>query len=80
MNRLIANRGLLQIFFALQLVVGIMFIFNYIVYKNSITGIYDKVSENNRMVIRNIIQSFDTSFSSVNNLILISMRFLLTGC
>ncbi|AYB46726.1 helix-turn-helix domain-containing protein [Paenibacillus lautus] len=69
MNRLIANRGLLQIFFALQLVIGIMFIFNYIVYKNSITGIYDKVSENNRMVIRNIIQSFDTSFSSINNLI-----------
>lgn len=69
MNRLFANRGLFQIFFALQLVVGIMFIFNYIVYKNSITGIYDKVSENNRMVIKNIIQSFDTSFSSINNLI-----------
>lgn len=68
MNRLIANRGLLQIFFALQLVVGIMFIFNYIVYKNSITGIYEKVTENNRMVIKNIIQSFDTSFTSINNL------------
>ncbi len=69
MNRLIAKRGLLQIFFALQLVIGIMFIFNYIVYKNSISGIYDKVSENNRMVIKNVIQSFDTSFSSINNLI-----------
>lgn len=68
MNRLIANRGLLQIFFALQLVVGIMFIFNYIVYKNSISGIYDKVTENNRMVIKNIIQSFDSSFTSINNL------------
>ena len=68
LNRLIANRGLLQIFFALQLVVGIMFIFNYIVYKSSISGIYEKVTENNRMVIKNIIQSFDTSFSSINNL------------
>ncbi|WP_054954923.1 helix-turn-helix domain-containing protein [Paenibacillus dakarensis] len=68
MNRLIANRGLLQIFFALQLVVGIMFIFNYIVYKNSISGIYEKVTENNRMVIKNIIQSFDSSFTSINNL------------
>lgn len=68
MNRLIANRGLLQIFFALQLVVGIMFIFNYMVYKNSITGIYEKVTENNRMVIKNIIQSFDSSFASINNL------------
>ncbi|GAB6928442.1 hypothetical protein JCM10914A_24250 [Paenibacillus sp. JCM 10914] len=69
MNRLIASRGLLQIFFALQLVIGIMFIFNYIVYKNSINGIYDKVSENNRMVIKNIIQSFDTNFTSIHNLI-----------
>ncbi|MFC7680384.1 helix-turn-helix domain-containing protein [Paenibacillus sp. GCM10028914] len=68
LNRLIANRGLLQIFFALQLVVGTMFIFNYIVYKNSISGIYEKVTENNRMVIKNIIQSFDTSFASINNL------------
>lgn len=68
MNRLIANRGLLQIFFALQLVVGIMFIFNYMVYKNSITGIYDKVTENNKMVIKNIIESFDASFTAINNL------------
>ncbi|UNK18938.1 AraC family transcriptional regulator [Paenibacillus sp. N3/727] len=68
MIRLIANRGLLQIFFALQLVIGIMFIFNYMVYKNSISGIYEKVTENNRMVVKNIIQSFDSSFASINNL------------
>ncbi|MFD0693253.1 helix-turn-helix transcriptional regulator [Paenibacillus sp. GCM10027628] len=68
MNRLIANRGLLQIFFALLLVIVIMFVSNYVVYKNSISGIYEKVTQNNRLVIKNIIQSFDSSFTTVNNL------------
>lgn len=69
MNRLSANRGLLQIFFSLLLVIVIMFISNYVVYKNSISGIYEKVTQNNRLVIQNIIQSFDSSFTSINNLI-----------
>ncbi|CAN7433804.1 helix-turn-helix transcriptional regulator [Paenibacillus sp. LjRoot56] len=68
-HRLMASRGLLQIFFALLLVIVIMFVSNYIVYKNSISGIYDKVTQNNRLVIKNIIQSFDSSFAAVNNLI-----------
>ncbi|MGG1553742.1 helix-turn-helix transcriptional regulator [Paenibacillus ferrarius] len=69
MNRLMASRGLLQIFCALLLVIVIMFIANYIVYKNSISGIYEKVTQNNRLVVQNIIQSFDSSFATVNNLI-----------
>lgn len=69
MNRLIANRGLLQIFFSLLLVIVIMFVSNYIVYQNSISGIYDKVTLNNRMAVKNIIQSFDSHFMTVNNLI-----------
>ncbi|MCQ6563194.1 helix-turn-helix transcriptional regulator [Paenibacillus mendelii] len=69
MNRLIASRGLLQIFFALLLVIIIMFVSNYVVYKNSISGIYEKVAQNNRLVIKNIIQSFNNSFTTVNNLI-----------
>ncbi|CAN7378391.1 AraC family transcriptional regulator [Paenibacillus sp. LjRoot153] len=68
-NRLMASRGLLQIFFALLLVIVIMFISNYIVYKNSISGIYEKVTQNNRLIVQNIIQSFDSSFAAVNNLI-----------
>ncbi|MDD9269080.1 helix-turn-helix transcriptional regulator [Paenibacillus sp. GCM10023248] len=68
-NRLMASRGLLQIFCALLLVIVIMVVSNYIVYKNSISGIYDKVTQNNRLVIKNIIQSFDSSFAAVNNLI-----------
>ncbi|ULL13873.1 AraC family transcriptional regulator [Paenibacillus sp. H1-7] len=69
MNRLIANRGLLQIFFALLLVIAIMLASNYVVYKNSISGIYETVAQNNRLVIKNIIQSFDSSFKTVNNLV-----------
>ncbi|WP_052487395.1 helix-turn-helix transcriptional regulator [Gordoniibacillus kamchatkensis] len=67
--KMIANKGLLQIFFALLLVVTIMFISNYIVFKNSISGIYDQVSENNKLVVKNMIQSFDRSFKDINDII-----------
>lgn len=63
------NHGLLQIFFSLLLVISIMFVSNYYVYKNSISGIYDKVSENNSLVVKSIIQSFDNTFQTINNLI-----------
>ncbi|KAF9120328.1 hypothetical protein BGX30_003238, partial [Mortierella sp. GBA39] len=42
---------------------------SYVVYKKSISGIYDKVTQNNRLVVKNIIQAFDSSFTTVNNLI-----------
>lgn len=66
---MIPNKGLLQIFFALVLVVTIMFTSNYIVFENSITGIYDQVSENNKLVVKNMIQSFDRSFKDINDII-----------
>lgn len=69
MNRLLANRGLLQIFCSLLLVIMIMSASSYVVYKKSISGIYDKVTQNNRLVVKNIIQAFDSSFTTVNNLI-----------
>lgn len=68
MKRLFTNHGLLQIFFSLLLVISIMFVSNYFVYKNSISGIYEKVSQNNSLVVKSIIQSFDNTFRSVNNL------------
>lgn len=37
--------------------------------QKSISGIYDKVTQNNRLVVKNIIQAFDSSFTTVNNLI-----------
>ena len=69
MNRLIASRGLLQIFFSLLLVIVIMSVSNYVVYRNSISGIYEKVTQNNRLAVKNIIQAFDSSLTTVNNLI-----------
>jgi two-component system response regulator YesN len=67
--RMIVNKGLLQIFLALLLVVTIMAISTYIVFKNSISGIYDQVSENNKLVVKNMIQSFDRSFKDINDII-----------
>lgn len=69
MRRLITNQGLLQIFFALLLVIAVMFSGLYLVYKNSISGIYDKIIQNNTLVTKSIVQSFDNTFMSINNLI-----------
>lgn len=69
MRKLLANMGLLQIFFALMLVIMVMFVSNYIVHKNSIAEIYDKVSQNNTLAMNSIIQSFDNSFKTVDNLV-----------
>lgn len=69
MKRIFTNNGLLQIFFSLLLVIFVMFASNYFVYKNSISGIFDKVSQNNALVVKSIVKSFDNSFRTVNNLI-----------
>ncbi|GGG19471.1 helix-turn-helix transcriptional regulator [Paenibacillus abyssi] len=67
--RLLANKSFLQIFFALLLVVLLMFVSNYIVFNNSIDGIYEQVKENNKLVVTNIVQSFDDVFRDINNLV-----------
>src|SRR5690606_532679 len=69
MRRLITNVGLMQIFFALLIIIMVMFVSNYIVHKNSIAGIYDKVTQNNSLVVKTMIQSFDSSFRTVDSLI-----------
>lgn len=69
MNRLIAHRGLLQIFFALVLIIVIMFVSNYVVYNKSISGIYDEMAQNNRLAVRNTIRSIESSMAAVNSLI-----------
>ncbi|WP_055109269.1 helix-turn-helix transcriptional regulator [Paenibacillus ihumii] len=69
MKRYITNLGIIQIFCSLLLVVGIMFVSNYFVYKNSISDIYEKVAQNNTLAIKTMIQSFDNSFRSINNII-----------
>jgi len=69
MKRWITNLGLLQIFCALLLVVVIMSVSNWIVYRNSISDIYEKMSENNTLAVKTMIQTFDGIFRSVNYLI-----------
>ncbi|HEY4390094.1 MAG TPA: AraC family transcriptional regulator [Paenibacillus sp.] len=69
MKRFFTNLGIVQIFCSLLLVIGIMYVSNYYVYKNSISGIYEKVAQNNNLAVKTIIQSFDNSFRSVNNII-----------
>ncbi|SDD11561.1 AraC-type DNA-binding protein [Paenibacillus sp. UNCCL117] len=66
--RKIVNTGLLQIFLALLLVALLMFVSNYMVYKNSINGVYDQVSQNNKLVMKNMIGKFDESFKEIYNL------------
>lgn len=69
MNKWMANKSFLKIFFTLLLIVLIMFISNYSVYKNSIDGIYQQMKKNNNLVVQSIIQSFDGVFRDLNNLI-----------
>ena len=69
MRKYFTNLGLLQIFCALLLVICIMFLSNYYVYKNSISNIYEKVTENNDLAVKSTVQSFDNSFRAINNII-----------
>lgn len=66
--RWMANRGFLKIFTALLLIVAIMFVSNYMVYKRSVSGIYDQVSENNTLVVRNIVRIFEESFANIRDM------------
>ncbi|MFF2886569.1 helix-turn-helix transcriptional regulator [Paenibacillus sp. NPDC057967] len=69
MKRLLKNQGTFQIFFAMLLVIGIMVISMYYLYRNSISGIYDRMTENNSLAVKAMIGSFDNNFRSINNLI-----------
>ncbi|MDG0809194.1 hypothetical protein [Cohnella rhizosphaerae] len=69
MKRIVTNLGVLQIFFSLLLVIAIMFVSTYLIYRNSISGIYAKVTQNNALVFKSVVQSFDDSFRTVDNII-----------
>ncbi|MDF2670267.1 MAG: response regulator containing CheY-like receiver domain and AraC-type DNA-binding domain, partial [Paenibacillus sp.] len=69
------NKGLLQIFLALLLVAVTMFVSNYLVYRNSLTDIYQQVTENNKLVVKNMVRLFDDSFKNIND-ILYSIQML----
>lgn len=67
--RLLTNRSFLQILFALLLVTLLMFASNFIVLNNSVNSIYDQVKVNNKLIVTNIVESFDKAFRDINNLI-----------
>ncbi len=69
MKRRFTSLGLLQIFLALMLVMIIMFISTYLVYQNSISGIYEEVTEKNGLLTQSVIQSYDNSFRTINSVI-----------
>jgi two-component system response regulator YesN len=68
-KRFVTNLGVLQIFLSLLLVISVMAVSTYYVYRSSISGIYEKISDNNALVAKSIVQSFDSSFRTINNLI-----------
>jgi len=67
MIKKLLNKSLLQIFFALILLMCIMFVSNYVVFRNSMSAMYSQTRANNMVVTENIIRSFDDYFKEVNN-------------
>ncbi len=63
------NKTLIQIFFAFLLVAIIMFTSNYIVFRNSVSEIYNQFRANNNLVVKSTIKSFDEAFKEVNDII-----------
>lgn len=66
MAKRLYNRTLLQIFSILFFVTCIMFIFNFVVFNNSVLTMNEQISQNNRLMVRNIIQKFDQCFEEIN--------------
>ena len=60
------NRTLLQIFLTLLFITCIMFVFNYLVFKNSVSTMNEQISQNNRLMARSIIHEFDRCFEEIS--------------
>lgn len=69
MIKLVTNKGFMRIFVVLLIVFTLMFLLNYLSFKNSTELMHKQVKDNNRLVASNIIQSFDSAFQDVNHLI-----------
>ncbi|MFD0960853.1 helix-turn-helix domain-containing protein [Paenibacillus chungangensis] len=69
MKRLLQNQGMIQIFLAMLVVIGTMLVSMYAIYRISISSIYEKVTQNNSLVVKSLIQSYDNQFRTINNLI-----------
>ncbi len=69
MKQLFTNKGIFQVLLAFLLVISVMSVSNYIVYRNSISGIYEKMTQVNTLAMKNMIQSFDNNFRTIYNMI-----------
>ncbi len=65
----IFNKALLQIFMVLMIIIAVMFVSDYYIYKNSMDAMFEQAEMNNRLVVRGIIQSFEESFKEINSII-----------
>lgn len=63
------NKTLFQIFSALLLIAAIMSVSNYLVFMNSVDELYNQFRDKNKLVVRNMLQSFNECFKDVNNII-----------
>lgn len=63
------NRAMFRIFLALILVAVVMFTAVYFVFNNSMNELYLQAVENNRLLVRDTIRSFDEYFKEINNII-----------
>lgn len=63
------NKSLLKIFIALFILMITMFSLSYYIFKNSVNAIYNQINENNRIVFKSVVKSFDSCFKEINNII-----------
>ncbi|WP_409345150.1 helix-turn-helix transcriptional regulator [Paenibacillus sp. MBLB4367] len=69
MKRWITNLGLIQIFCSLLIVILTMSASTYAIYRKSISGIYEKVTQNNHLAVQSIVQAYDNSFRTIDSII-----------
>ncbi|OUM93820.1 MAG: hypothetical protein A9Z00_02570 [Thermobacillus sp. ZCTH02-B1] len=69
MRRWFFNLGVLQVFGAMLLVILVMSVSNWMIYRNSISDIYNQMVDHNAKAVQSMIRSFDDSFRAVNHLI-----------
>lgn len=69
MRRFVTSLGVTQIFLSLLLVVLIMTISTYSIYRASISNIYESIKENNKLSTQSTMQYIDSTFQTINHLI-----------
>lgn len=63
------DKTLLKLFIVLLLAISIMFVSNYLIYKSSMSAMFEQAERNNELVVNGVIQSFEESFKEINDII-----------